>query len=316
MWLIMSLDYKLKKFLAMSPRGKYVAVAQRLRRWLPSAPIPIRLPFGSWWIAEHSALDWTILNVGFEKAEIQFVYEFLRPGMTVLDVGAHHGLYTLLASKRVGRSGKVIAFEPSPRERERLSRHVRFNRCSNVKIEAFALGSSQSQADLYLTDGMNDWCNSLRRQAAGDVARTVRVDVLALDDYLVRAGLGNVDFMKVDVEGAELGLLSGARKLLNAAPRPVILCEVQDQRTAPWGYAAREILEYLESCGYSWFELDQKGAIRPIEITNAQYDGNFVAVPKESIERVKAQDRKHVGWAVKGKRGSCTCIRLSSMLMV
>jgi FkbM family methyltransferase len=284
----MSLRHKVKKFVAMSPRGKYVAVAQRLRRWLPRVPIPIRLPFGAWWIAEHSALDWTILNVGFEKSEIQFVYKLLRPGMTVLDVGAHHGLYTLLASKCVGRSGRVIAFEPSPRERERLSRHVRFNRCSNVKIEPFALGSSKSQADLYLTNGMNDWCNSLHRQAAGDVARMVRVDVLALDDYLEREGLGKVDFMKVDVEGGELALLNGARRLLSAVPRPVILCEVQDQRTAPWGYAAREILQCLESCGYSWFEFDETGAVRLIEILDVRYDGNFVAVPKESLGGVNA----------------------------
>lgn len=282
----MSLGRKIIKFLAMPPKGKYVAVAQRLRRWFPRMPIPIRLPFGAWWVAEHSALDWTILNVGFEREEIQFVDKFLRPGMTVLDVGAHHGLYTLLASKRVGRSGKVIAFEPSPRERERLSRHVRFNRCSNVKIEAFALGSSQSQADLYLTDGMNDWCNSLCRQAAGDVACTVRVDVLALDEYLTKVGLSGVDFMKVDVEGAELGLLNGARKLLSSTLRPVILCEVQDRRTAPWGYRAEEIVQFLDGLGYQWFLPLGRGRLRPVYAKSGPYDNNFVAAPGERLHEM------------------------------
>ncbi len=260
--------HKIQKFLAMPPKHKYIAVAQRLRRLFPRMPIPIRLPFGAWWVAQHSALDANILTIGFERAEIQFVDNFLKPGMTVLDIGAHHGLYTLLASKRVGRTGKVIAFEPSPRERERLGRHVRLNRCFNVKIEPFALGNSQSQADLYLTSGMNDWCNSLRKEAAGEVAKTERVDVLPLDDYLAKAAIDRVEFMKVDVEGAELGLLNGARKLLTSIHRPVILCEVQDVRTGPWGYAAKEILEYVDPCGYSWFKLGREGAIYPMEITN------------------------------------------------
>ena len=56
--------------------------------------------------------------------------------MTVLDVGAHHGLYTLLASKCVGRKGRVIAFEASPRECRRLQRHVSLNRCTSVLIES------------------------------------------------------------------------------------------------------------------------------------------------------------------------------------
>jgi hypothetical protein len=64
----------------------------------------------------------------FETAETGFVQKLLRPGITVLDVGAHHGLYTLLASRRVGRNGRVIAFEASPRECRRCAiggRHVR-----------------------------------------------------------------------------------------------------------------------------------------------------------------------------------------------
>jgi FkbM family methyltransferase len=61
-----------------------------------------------------------------------------------LDIGAHHGLYTLLASRRVGRRGMVVAFEPSPRERRRLAKHLRVNRCANVEVEACAVGDASS----------------------------------------------------------------------------------------------------------------------------------------------------------------------------
>jgi len=67
-------------------------------------PIPLRLPFGAWWLAQKSALDDDLIHDGFEEAEIAFVEMLLQPGMTVVDAGANHGLYTLLASKRVGRS--------------------------------------------------------------------------------------------------------------------------------------------------------------------------------------------------------------------
>jgi len=283
-----SVALKISKFLAMPAKAKYVAVAQRFRRVFPRLPIPIRLPFGAWWIAENSALDFNLLTIGFENAEIQFVSRFLQPGMTVLDIGAHHGLYTLLASKRVGRNGKVFAFEPSPRERRRLVRHVRLNGCSNVQVEPYALGNSQTQADLFLSGGTNDWCNSLRRQAAGGDSQPVRVDVLPIDEYLAKSGFDRVDFIKLDVEGAELGVLKGAAKLLNTSLRPVILCEVQDQRTAPWEYAASKIIEYLSSCGYSWFQLDGKGSTYPLAIMDGDYDGNFVAVPEELVGILKA----------------------------
>src|ERR1700719_74060 len=135
-----TLGQRLRRFARQPRKAKYFTVANRARRIFPDMPIPLRLPFGAWWMAQKSALDRELMHGSFEDAETRFVQNFLRTGMTVVDVGAHHGLYTLLASKGVGRRGKVIAFEPSPRERRRLLRHIRVNACSNVAVEACALG--------------------------------------------------------------------------------------------------------------------------------------------------------------------------------
>src|SRR5260370_10716997 len=78
----------------------------------PNTPAPLRLPFGAWWLVRNDNAGRPITEGKFETAELAFVKRFLKPGMTVLDLGAHHGLYTLLASKCVGRDGRVIAFEP------------------------------------------------------------------------------------------------------------------------------------------------------------------------------------------------------------
>src|SRR5260370_19103422 len=121
------------RFLASPARKKYITLAIRARGIFPEMPIPLRLPFGAWWRAEKSALDHELIYNEFERMETGFVERLLRPGMTVIDAGAHHGLYTLLASKRVGGDGRVIAIEPSPRECERLEKHPHMNRCSNTK---------------------------------------------------------------------------------------------------------------------------------------------------------------------------------------
>src|SRR5260370_34314741 len=164
-----------------------------------------------------------------------FVERVLRRGMTVIDGGADHGVYTLLASKRVGGDGRVIAIEPSPRECERLEKHLRVNRCSNTELAPCALGEDPGDADFYLVDGFQDWCNSLRPPAVDEPVRTVRASVRRLDDVLAELGVTRVDFIKLDVEGAELSVLYGATKLLQSESRPAILAEGQAIRTEPGG---------------------------------------------------------------------------------
>lgn len=92
----------------------------------------------------------------------------------------------------------------------------------------------------------------------------------------------SVDFMKLDVEGGELSVLQGAQRLLESAPRPVILTEVQDIRTQPWGYRAREIISFLSDKGYRWFSISADGSLAPLEVFAETFDGNFVACPEES----------------------------------
>lgn len=277
------LPRRIRKFLARPQREKYISLAQRTRRVFPEMPIPLRLPFGAWWLAEKSALDRELLCDRFEATEMHFVDRLLRPGMTVLDIGAHHGLYTLLAAKRVGPQGRVVSFEPSPRERKRLLRHVRINRCSNVCLKSFALGDEDGEADLFLVEGAQDWCNSLRPPDLQERTSVVRVEVRRLDEVLADLAIERVDFIKVDVEGAELSFLHGAKKLLQGAHRPAILAEVQDIRTRPWGYPAREIIRFLAARKYRWFALAADATLQPLSTDLPSYDANLVALPQERL---------------------------------
>jgi FkbM family methyltransferase len=258
-------------------------------RWIhvfPRVPVPVRLPFGGWWLARNDFLGAAMFYDGFENTESAFVERFLAPGMTVLDIGAHHGYYTLLASRKVGPQGIVLAIEASPREREHLRLHLRINRCKNVRIEDRALGETNGTAELFLVQGWESGCNSLRQPAISGQTQPVAVQIARLDRVLEEQQIAHVDFIKLDVEGAELSVLKGATQLLSRAPRPVILAEVQDVRTKPWGYPAREIIRLLSGTNYVWFRPLPDGRIEELDAAQEAYDGNFVAIPAEQVASV------------------------------
>jgi FkbM family methyltransferase len=253
----------------------------RWRRIFPTLSVPVRLPFGAWWIARNDYIGSTIAYDGFDVSERLLIQKLLRPGMTVLDIGAHNGFYTLLFSKLVGGHGAVIAFEPSPREHRALRLNLRINRAKNVTVHALALGEEQGPAILHLGDNLMTGCNSLRKSTSVHGDSLIHVEVTTLDQSVSEYNIGQVDFIKVDVEGAELGVLKGAKRLLERQPRPVILAEVEDRRTEPWGYRASEIVRTLREINYDWFSIESDGCLRPIGPDQAEFNANLLAVPSE-----------------------------------
>jgi FkbM family methyltransferase len=247
---------------------------------IPFIPLYIRLPYGGWWIAVNDVCSDEIFTGNFEVPERRFVERFLKEGMIALDIGAHHGFYTILASKKVDSSGGVIAFEPSPRERQRLLMHLKLNHCNNVKVEPFALSNQNGETTFYIVDGRDTGCNSLRPPVVSETTKVLRVNTIKLDNYLEKESMRHIDFVKMDAEGAELEILKGSKRFLSQRPRPVILCEVDDYRTRAWGYSAPMIIEFLESYGFRWFGINREGQLLPIEKRDSY---NLVALPEECV---------------------------------
>jgi len=281
----LSLAGHLRRFAHRPPEDKRQIVRLRIKRawnwFFPGLPLPVPLPYGGWWLAQDDLMGDMVFGGGYEEAERRFVESWVFPGMVVLDIGAHSGFYTLLASRRVGSTGSVVAFEPSPRERKRLLTHLRLNHRKNVRVESLALGDAEGEAELFVVDGRGTGLNSLRAPTSQERVEKVPVLVTTLDHYLLRAHLPTVDFVKMDVEGAELAVLKGGAALLARRPRPVILCEVEDARTKPWGYEAKEILEFLSRLDYEWFLPLQNGRLVPLRSLKVCSDRDLVAIPKE-----------------------------------
>lgn len=280
-----SLLARIKRFAGRPWQGKVERVRKRWLEAFPRIPFPMRLPFGAWWLARNDHVSRPIIEKQFETAEYSFVRRFVQPGMTVLDIGAHHGFYTLLLSRVTGSRGMVFSFEPSPRERKALLRHVGLNRCKNVEVQALALGAEKKEAELYVVEGGETGCNSLRPPVVLSGTSRVRVPVIRLDDWISELKLDRVHFIKLDVEGGELEVLKGAVSLLERRPRPIILAEVQDMRTEQWGYPAKDIIGYLAAKGFKWFRLSGDGSLEYLDLAPDAFDGNFIAWPEE-LDRV------------------------------
>jgi len=189
---------------------------------------------------------------GDVEPEVQAVlHKYLRPGMTVYDIGANIGFFSLLSARLVGATGQVTAFEADPEIAARLRDNIARNQGAPISVEEKAVWSSSSPVFFARADAEISPDRGLGHVIANDAERsapsTIRVEAVSVDEYMSKAGAP--DFIKCDVEGAEVEVFRGAEKLLTER-QPLILCEMhgdENRQTllkvfANFGYRC-------ESCG-------------------------------------------------------------------
>ncbi len=287
-------SHHVHNFLAKSWSERYRTAQFYFRRGLsklPYLPVPVRLSvapgesIGFWWshVAPYYDANRGFLDYwGHDAGDLRFLWKALEPGMTFLDVGANQGLYSIVAGRKLKGSGAVIAFEPSPREHERLELHFRLNgMASSACAEMLALGAASGRENFFQVAAGDTSRNGLRAPASDDPVTEISVESMTLDEYADLRGLTRVDLIKLDVEGGEMDVLGGASNVLLKF-RPVLLCELLDAATAPWGYAAREIVRILDGLGYRWFDVNDDGSLAP-HVLRSEYPAieNYAAVPRE-----------------------------------
>lgn len=216
----------------------------------------------------------------FEPNEFAFLDRLLRRGMTFVDVGANEGLFSLFAARRVGPEGRVISVEPSSRERRQLGENIRRNRLANVAIVPHALADRPGSARLRIASQLHGGHNTLGEfghQGVGAVG-SEDVPVETLDALAERLALGRVDIVKIDVEGAELKVLAGARALLTAM-RPVLLIEANPGALHGQGTSVGEVLELLRGLDYEIHVFSERtGEVEPLG-KGGVLSANIVAFP-------------------------------------
>ena len=186
--------------------------------------------------------------------------EHIRPGQTVVDAGAHHGLMSILFGRQVGPSGRVIAYDILPRNAEIVRRNLALNGVSNVEVRALGLG--KESADVGGTDYGGNFV----------VAGRGGLKVVALDDELRNE---RVDFIKLDVEGSDLEAMIGARHVLKR-DRPVLDLELHNSIFADRRSTLRQISEILAPLQYRYEVLPEiAGEIVPLDRFDIDYLSRF-----------------------------------------
>ena len=165
---------------------------------------------------------------GASEPEVQDVLlRYLRPGITFYDLGANIGFFSLLGARLVGQQGRVVAFEADPEVAARLREHVERNEFRGVTIAEKAVWSEASKVFFERVDPAASPDRGLGHVAAIASADTIEVEAVTLDDYARICG-AEPDFIKCDVEGAEVEVFRGAKRLLSEK-RPAILCEIHSE---------------------------------------------------------------------------------------
>jgi len=207
----------------------------------------------------------TYVDGRYEPNEMHAISKLIGPGMTVVDVGANAGVFTLEAAKLVGAQGSVHAFEPSPRDRERLLANVSLNALANVHVHAEALGRATGKAVLAVSGSDHPGHNTIGgfSYAADARAYSVEVDVTSLDDFAAAQRLTRLDLLKIDVEGSETAVLQGARESLRRF-RPAVVVEAYDPSLRQLGTSASELLQLLRDSGYELRVFGPSGRPEPL----------------------------------------------------
>lgn len=194
------------------------------------------------------------------ESEMCGLQDVVRPGSVCIDVGAAADLYTTVLSRLAGPSGQVHSIEPLPFAHLMWANLLNARRAGNVRHHSLALGAEAGTEQMsvpFSRFGLVTGRSYLTRQAGGpdsndefDGQIRVMVPVERLDDFCARQQIDRVDFIKIDVEGAEIQVLEGGQEVIEAS-RPTMLIEIEARHTARYGHSADDVSGWLLKRGYT-----------------------------------------------------------------
>jgi len=233
-----------------------------------------------------------------DEKEMFLLPEFIKPGDTVLDLGANFAYYTERMSKIVGNTGKVYSFEPIPFTFEVLEMLVKHFKLANVtyykkgvsnktetvkftvpKMDFGTLSTGQA----HISGRKNDQPNNKDYKFTQE--ETFDCQVVALDEFYNNE-LPNLTFIKIDIEGAELFALKGAKNLLEKY-KPVILIEINPLFLEGFGLTETNMLDFIKEIGYEIFYLNE-GSQKLVPLNNTPlWEYNFILIPAGKVNQYK-----------------------------
>ncbi len=202
-----------------------------------------------------------VIQAGYyEPLLTKLLLENVRAGDTVIDIGANIGYYTVLAAKKVGPRGRVIAFEPEPQAFSFLKRNAEVNRFTNIVAEQKAVSNASGIVKLYIArENLGDhriFPSEPGRQA-------IEVQAVALDDYLPDGD--PVHFIKIDTQGAEGLIFEGMQRTLRRHKNVRVALEFWPYGLEMAGSSGARLLNQIHALGFSMQDVNEgEGKVRAV----------------------------------------------------
>jgi FkbM family methyltransferase len=215
-------------------------IKRNIRAWLSGRPWLLQLVFRV---------------VGKPYTEIAIFRSLVRPGDTVLDLGANTGQYTCLFCSLVGPSGTVHAFEPVPQTFAMLKENTaRYAKKYRLFLNDLAVGDSEGVIKMFVSNGRFTEASMVAHSSQS--VTNYDCPVTTIDRYVNKNNIKDVAVIKCDVEGAELLAMKGARALLKSSNPPILFLEAWSDWTKDFGYQPSDLFEFLErEAGYAIYHV-------------------------------------------------------------
>jgi FkbM family methyltransferase len=191
------------------------------------------------------------INGIYEKLETEFFEREIKQGDFILDIGANIGYYTLIFARLAGEKGRVFAFEPDPTNFSLLERNIEINGYKNVLLVNKAVSDKTGRVRLFLCE---DNKGDHRTYDSGDGRKFVEIDGIRLDDYFENRNM-KIDFIKMDIQGAEYGALRGMSGLIAMGENVRLISEFWPLGLRRSGVEPVEYLKLLAEYGFKVSEI-------------------------------------------------------------
>lgn len=227
-----------------------------------SKKLDVRFPSrmtGGWWWTWRWRLE--MIMQWYDYETVQWCRQLIKPGMLVLDIGAHIGYFTWLFSDLVGPSGKVIAFEPCPENYPLLLHNIKARRCHIVEPVCMALSDDIGEVKLFVSKGNST--HSLNKELTQNQEGSVSVRSTTVDAYMSDLKNPSVGFVKMDVEGVEPRVLAGMAETIRRNPELVMVIELNYKALEAGGRSAQELIAQLKSFGFEPKAIKENGQLAP-----------------------------------------------------
>jgi FkbM family methyltransferase len=272
-------------------KSRLYQVALKLCRYPPTR-IETKIRDGRWFdVNLADKMHHSVFFLGeYERAVTDVISTIVRRSDVCMDIGANFGWYMTLLGKLCS-DGEVHAFEPLPDVFDRLKQNWKLaGEPENVYLNNLALGDETKTIEIHRFTNLPSGFSSFSTHCYSDY-QSLSVPMTTLNSYLIEKKIGDIDFIKIDVEGAELMLLQGAIKLFEQKTPPIIMAEMALGTTKGFGYLPNDLIKFIgQRAAYEFYALnDYNGTLRRItEFKPFDIGANVLCFPKNGeFERLQ-----------------------------